>query len=520
MTIRPVVLCILDGWGWREDSRDNAIAAARTPVFDRLRATAPSALVHTSGAEVGLPDGQMGNSEVGHMNIGAGRVVLQDLPRIDAEIAGGGLAENPALGAFIAALKQSGGTCHLMGLLSPGGVHSHQRHMAALAREIAGAGVPVRIHAFLDGRDTPPQCAQNDMADFLQAVAGADIRVMTVSGRYFAMDRDGNWDRVERAYLALTDGQADHRTETAADAIAQAYGRGETDEFVVPTVIGAYEGMADGDGILMANFRADRAREILTALVAPEFDGFARRRKIAFAAAAGMTTYSPELDRALSALYPPDDLTAKLGEVVADAGLTQFRIAETEKYAHVTFFLNGGREAAFPGEERILVPSPKVATYDLQPEMSAMEVTEALTAAIQSKKFDLVVVNFANPDMVGHTGKLDAAVQAVETVDVCLGRTEQAVKAAGGAMIVTADHGNVELMRDPETGGPHTAHTTGPVPVLLVNSEVLGSHVRLHDGRLADLAPTVLQLLGLEKPEAMTGEPLINGWDVERRETA
>ncbi|MFP3942634.1 MAG: 2,3-bisphosphoglycerate-independent phosphoglycerate mutase [Alphaproteobacteria bacterium] len=520
MKIRPVVLCILDGWGWREDRRDNAIAAAHTPVFDRLWATAPHALLRTSGADVGLPEGQMGNSEVGHMNIGAGRIVMQELPRIDTAIADGELAGNSALQDLIAALKKSGGACHLMGLLSPGGVHSHQRHMAALAREVAGAGVPVRVHAFLDGRDTPPRSARQFMADFLHQTAGADIRVVTVSGRYYAMDRDGNWNRIAKAHDAMSAGDAAYRAETAEQAIEEAYARGETDEFVSPAVIGAYDGVAGGDGLLMTNFRADRAREILTALLSPEFDEFPRRQTIRFAAAAGMTFYSPELGRHLTTLFPPQDLDGTLGEVVAEAGLTQFRIAETEKYAHVTYFLNGGREAPFPGEERILVPSPKVATYDLQPEMSARAVTEALTAAIQSKKFDLVVVNFANPDMVGHTGIMDAAIRAVETVDTCLGRVEQAAKAAGGVVIVTADHGNVELMQDPETGSPHTAHTAGPVPVLLANAEALGAQVRLHDGRLADLAPTVLHLLGLERSGAMSGDSLINGWGMERRETA
>lgn len=520
MRIRPVVLCILDGWGWRAESRDNAIAAARTPVFDRLWATAPHALLETSGSAVGLPEGQMGNSEVGHMNIGAGRVVLQDLPRIDAGLAQGGLARNTALREFIAALKDSGGACHLPGLLSPGGVHSHQRHMAALAREVAGAGVPVRVHAFLDGRDTPPRSADGYLAEFLAETAGADIRVVTVGGRYYAMDRDRNWNRIAQAWAAITAGRAAHRAATPGEAITQARSRGETDEFVLPTVVGAYEGMKDGDGLLMANFRADRARQILTALLEPDFEGFERERMVRFAAAAGMMSYSPELDRRLPALFPPEDLTGTLGETVARAGLTQFRIAETEKYAHVTFFLNGGRETVFEGEERILVPSPKVATYDLKPEMSAREVTGALTTAIQSKKFDLVVVNFANPDMVGHTGSMDAAIRAVETVDTCLGRIEQAAKAVGGVVIVTADHGNVELMKDPVTGEPHTAHTTGPVPVLLINAEALGGRVRLHDGKLADLAPTVLQLLALEPPAEMTGRSLINGWDVERRETA
>jgi 2,3-bisphosphoglycerate-independent phosphoglycerate mutase len=505
---RPVVLCILDGWGERAAAADNAVFQGDTPNWDRLTATVPAARLHASGIEVGLPEGQMGNSEVGHMNLGAGRVVMQDLPRIDAAVADGSLNANPALVDFIGKLRASGGRCHLMGLLSPGGVHSHQGHMAALARAVAGAGVPVSVHALLDGRDTPPASANGYMADFLDAVEGVPgITVGVVSGRYYAMDRDKRWERVERAYIALVDGIG----ETAPDgpaAIGRSYALDTMDEFVLPTVVGDYGGMGDGDGVLMANFRADRAREILTALLDPGFDGFVRPRSVEFAACLGMAEYSVALNRFMETLFPPHKLDHILGQVAAAAGLTQLRIAETEKYAHVTFFLNGGEEASFPGEERILVPSPKVATYDLEPAMSAVEVTDRLTEAVASGRFDVIVVNYANGDMVGHTGILKAAVTATETVDVCLGRLEAAVVAAGGTLIVTADHGNCERMHDDESGQPHTAHTLNPVPVRLINAPSwVGG---LHDGRLADVAPTILRLLDLPQPAAMTGRSLID----------
>jgi len=501
---RPVVLCILDGWGERDERDYNAIAAAATPVWDRLKATCPHARLDASGGEVGLPAGQMGNSEVGHMNIGAGRVVMQDLPRIDAAVADGSLADLPALRNLIDTLRQSGGTAHVMGLMSPGGVHSHQSHIAALANILCDAGVPVAVHAFLDGRDTPPASARGYLEDFIRAAPRAGIA--TISGRYYAMDRDKRWERVEKAYAALAEGGGVRRVEPLA-AIDASYAGSVTDEFMLPAVIGDYSGMRDGDGILMANFRADRAREILTAMLDPHFDGFPRPRRIAFATAAGMVEYSADLAGLMGSLFPTVDLPNVLGQIIADAGLRQLRIAETEKYAHVTFFLNGGRETEFPGEDRILEPSPKVATYDLQPEMSARRVTDRLIAAIASGMYDLVVVNYANTDMVGHTGIMDAAIAAVAAVDRCLGRVESAVRAAGGALLITADHGNAENMRDAATGQPHTAHTHNLVPVILVGGGTEG--IRIADGRLADIAPTILDLMGLPKPAEMTGRSLI-----------
>jgi len=510
---RPVVLCVLDGWGHREEIADNAVAQARLPVFRRLMREAPHALLRTSGLDVGLPEGQMGNSEVGHQNIGAGRVVFQDLPRIDRAAHDGSLAKNAALLAFVDRLKASGGVCHLLGLLSPGGVHAHQDHMAALARIVAGRGVEVKVHAFLDGRDTPPRSADAYVGRFLADLAVAPRATLaTLCGRFYAMDRDARWERVARAYALLVDAEG-VRAPDAAQAIAASYAAGVSDEFLLPAALGGYAGMRDGDGLLMANFRADRAREILSALVDPAFDGFPRRRVVRFAAAAGMTSYASTLDAFLPALFPPDALLNTLGEAVARAGLKQLRIAETEKYAHVTFFLNGGEERVFAGEDRILVPSPKVATYDLQPEMSAPEVTDRLVAAIASGKYDLIVANYANPDMVGHTGDLAAAVRAAETIDGCLGRLEAALRGAGGAMLVTADHGNLEMMRDVATGQAHTAHTTNLVPVLLVNPPRPAS---LRDGRLADVAPTVLALMGLPKPAEMTGDSLLDDREGDR----
>ena len=503
---RPLVLCILDGWGERGGGIDNAIAAADLPVWHRLIAHWPHARLQASEHYVGLPDGQMGNSEVGHTNLGAGRLVLQDLPRIDAAIASGELARMPALHRFVDRLKERGGTAHLLGLLSPGGVHSHQKQIAALARIVAEAGVPVAIHAFLDGRDTPPKAALSYLAAFRGDVAGlGNLRIATVIGRYYAMDRDRRWDRVERAYRAIAEGVGAAAAD-AASAVETAYRRGETDEFVEPTAIGGYDGMRDADGLLIANFRADRVREIAAALLDPDFAGFARARRVGFAAALGLVEYSAKINPFLETLFPPQDLAETFGEIVAKAGLKQLRIAETEKYAHVTFFFNGGRETVFPGEERILVPSPQVATYDRQPEMAAPEVTDKLLAAIESGRFDVIVLNYANADMVGHTGRLDAAVKAVETIDKCLGRVAVAVEKAGGTLVVTADHGNAEMMRDPETGEPHTAHTLNPVPFLVVNPP---GNVALADGRLADVAPTLLDLLGLPKPAAMTGHSLI-----------
>jgi 2,3-bisphosphoglycerate-independent phosphoglycerate mutase len=505
---RPVILCVLDGWGVRGERADNAIAQATTPVWNQLMATAPHGVLDASERYVGLPDGQMGNSEVGHMNLGAGRVVMQDLPRIDRALADGSLATNPTLAAFIAKLKASGGACHLLGLVSPGGVHSHQSHLAGLARILAGAGLEVLIHAFLDGRDTPPSSARRYMEEFLASLADAPgVRIATLSGRFFAMDRDKRWDRVAQAFATIEDAQGKPGGGDPIAAIKAAYAAGETDEFVTPTVLDGYQGMCDGDGLIMGNFRSDRAREILSALLDPEFSGFARTRTVRFAAALGMAEYSTELKRFMPSLFAPAVLANTLGAIVAAAGMTQLRIAETEKYAHVTFFFNGGEERIFPGEERILVPSPKVKTYDMQPEMSAPEVTDRLVEAIGSGKFDLIVVNFANTDMVGHTGDIKAAIKAVEAVDRCLGRLEKAVVAAGGVMLITADHGNAECMRDPVTHEPQTAHTTNLVPAILVNAPAgIGA---LRHGALADVAPTLVQLLGLRQPPEMTGHSLI-----------
>jgi 2,3-bisphosphoglycerate-independent phosphoglycerate mutase len=504
---KPLVLCILDGWGERPNGADNAIDKAKTPVWHELMRRWPHAQLNASEHYVGLPDGQMGNSEVGHTNIGAGRVVLQDLPRIDKALAEGKVTTLPALQEFIGKLKESGGTAHVMGLISPGGVHSHQHQIAALAGIVADSGVPVAVHAFLDGRDTPPQSAIGYLKQFRQDIADhGNIQIATVAGRYYAMDRDKRWDRVAKAYKSLTAAIGEH-ADDPIKAVEAAYARGETDEFVLPIAIADYPGMRDGDGVFFANFRADRIREIAAALLDPDFSGFEREKRVAFAAALGLVEYSTELNRFMATLFPPQDLRGTFGEIVAEAGITQMRIAETEKYAHVTFFFNGGRETVFPGEERILVPSPKVATYDQQPEMSAPEVTDKVVEAIRSGHFDVVVLNYANTDMVGHTGKLDAAIKAVETVDACLGRLSEAVEQAGGTLVITADHGNAEMMRDPETGEPHTAHTLNPVPFITVHPP--GAVAKVENGRLADVAPTLLDLLGLPKPAAMTGHSLI-----------
>ena len=500
---RPVMLVILDGFGYRAERADNAIALANTPTLDRLWKEAPHAFLATSGLAVGLPAGQMGNSEVGHMNIGAGRVVMQDLPRVDHAIETGEIAHIPALTGFVAKLKASGGACHLIGLVSPGGVHSHQDHAVALARILSEAGVTVHLHAFLDGRDTPPRSAKEFVAD-LEAKLPAGATIATVSGRYYAMDRDNRWDRVERAYKALTDAAAP-RFGNAQAVIDDSYAHDVNDEFVLPAAVGDYSGMRDGDGLLCFNYRADRVREVLSAYLEPGFSGFARDRAVRFAAALGMASYSSALDKLMGVLFVPESMDHLLGGVVADAGLTQLRTAETEKYPHVTYFMNGGQEIAFPGEDRVMIPSPKVATYDLQPEMSAPELTERTVEAIHSGKYDLIILNYANADMVGHTGFLTAAIKAIEAVDTGLGRLIAALEEVGGEMLITADHGNAELMRDPETGGPHTAHTTDPVPVFLVSHRP----VQLHDGKLADVAPTVLGLLGLPVPAEMTGHTLI-----------
>ncbi len=503
MPPRPVMLMILDGWGWREEAGNNAVKLARTPHFDRLWAASPHALLKTSGLDVGLPDGQMGNSEVGHLNLGAGRVVMQDLPRINQAVADGTIEQALAATGLADPLAASGGACHLLGLMSDGGVHAHQDHALALARILVSQGVAVRIHVFTDGRDTPPRSAAGLLERF-EAALPPGAAIASVSGRYFAMDRDHRWERVEQAWraMALGDGA---RFATARDAIASAYANGVSDEFVVPAAIGDHAGMVDGDGLLSFNFRSDRIREILAALLADDFDAFPRPRRPAIVKAAGMTAYGAELDPLMPALFAPQTLANGLGETVAKAGLRQIRLAETEKYPHVTYFFNGGEEMPNPGEDRAMAASPKVATYDLQPEMSAPELTDRAVAAIESDAYELIVLNFANPDMVGHTGVLAAAIAAVETVDSGLGRIADAITKAGGALLVTADHGNCELMVDPLTGAPHTAHTTNPVPAMLIGGGADG----LADGRLADVAPTLLALLGIAQPAEMTGRSLL-----------
>lgn len=504
---KPVVLCILDGWGERAAAPDNAISGANTPTWDAMVEKYPRSRLDASAQEVGLPDGQMGNSEVGHMNLGAGRVVLQELPKIDKAVRENTIKDVESVRKFIDAMKTSGGTCHLMGLLSPGGVHSHQDHIAALAKVLDDEGIPVRVHGFLDGRDMPPKSAAADVAAFEAAVTDLkDVQIGTVSGRYFALDRDNRWDRVQKSYDCMVSAVG-NPFHSAAEAIADAYASDTTDEFILPAVLGSYDGMKDGDGILMANFRADRAREILAALCDPAFDGFERTKTISFSAQLGMVEYSTAHSAYMNAIFPPSTLSNILGEVVSEAGLNQLRIAETEKYAHVTFFLNGGREAVFEGEDRILIPSPQVATYDLQPEMSAPEVTNNLVSAISSGKYDLIIVNYANGDMVGHTGVLDAARKAAITIDQSLNALERAVIDAGGVMLVTADHGNCEQMHDPENHGPHTQHTMNPVPFIMVNPPAYVSG--LQEGRLADVAPTILRLMELPQPAEMTGQSLI-----------
>ena len=500
---KPVVLCILDGWGHRDATEANAPKLAATPAFDRIMATCPSALLTTHGPDVGLPSGQMGNSEVGHTNIGAGRVVAMDLGQIDLAIEDGTFFRNPAILDFADRVKASGGTAHLMGLASPGGVHSHQDHIVAAATALVNAGLPVAVHAITDGRDVPPKSAREQVGA-LEAALPEEAFVVCVTGRYFAMDRDNRWDRVSKAYAAMVQGKGE-TANNADEAIAEAYARGETDEFIEPTAIGGYQGIRDGDGVFFVNFRADRAREILRAIGELGFSEFYIGKRPELSALLGMVDYSADHMKYMTAAYPKQEIVNTLGAWVAKQGLRQFRLAETEKYPHVTFFLNGGKEAPEEGEDRYMAPSPKVATYDLQPEMSASEVSEKFVESIKAG-YDLIVVNYANPDMVGHTGDLASAIKACEAVDRGLGQAVAALERAGGAMIVTADHGNCETMVDPKSGGPHTAHTTNPVPIAIMGAP---DDATLRNGRLADLAPTVLDLMGLKKPPEMTGESLI-----------
>jgi len=505
----PIALIILDGWGLRESEDHNAVKLARPKVFTRLWETYPHATLEASGEAVGLPAGQMGNSEVGHTNLGAGRVVYQDLTRIDKAIRDGEFDANPTLHAALDRCANDAHALHCIGLLSDGGVHSHQEHLHALVRLAAARGVSrVFVHVITDGRDTSPTGGRGYVAALQQALADAGVgRIASVSGRYYAMDRDKRWERTQRGYDVIVSGTGPTATDPAT-VIDEAYAADTTDEFIPPTVIVDDAGqpvgpIADGDSVVFFNFRADRVRQIIRALTEDDFDGFAPAHR----PDVHLTTFT-EYSSAFGfpIVFPPEAATAYFGEVLEQHGLTNMRLAETEKYAHVTYFFNGGREDAFTGEDRVMVPSPKVATYDLQPEMSAEGVADAFVDSVRHRKHDAIICNFANPDMVGHTGKLDAAIAAITAVDAALGRCIDALLEAGGTALVTADHGNAEQMWDDELNAPHTAHTTNLVPVVLVSPDPGGS--RLRDGSLPDVAPTLLALLGLPQPKEMTGRDL------------
>ncbi|MDP2714903.1 2,3-bisphosphoglycerate-independent phosphoglycerate mutase [Rheinheimera sp.] len=506
---KPLVLLILDGWGYREDTNNNAIAQANTPVMDKLWQSCPHTLISGSGLDVGLPDGQMGNSEVGHVNLGSGRVVYQDFTRITKAISDGDFFTNPVLTQAVTAAKQQNKAVHIMGLLSPGGVHSHEDHLLAMIKlaEQQGAG-PIYLHAFLDGRDTPPRSAkaslQKIQAHFDKTGSG---QIASVIGRYFAMDRDKRWDRVQQAYDLLTTGKAAYQADNALQALEQAYSRDENDEFVKATAILTAQGqpvkMQDGDALIFMNFRADRARQFSRAFINDDFDGFARVYRPKLGSFIMLTEYAADINAPCA--YPPESLNNVLGEWLAKHDKTQLRISETEKYAHVTFFFSGGREELFKGEQRILVDSPKVATYDLQPEMSSTELTDKLVGAIHSGEFDVIICNYPNGDMVGHTGVLSAAIKAVEAVDSCIGRVVEALHEVGGECLITADHGNAEMMLDTDSGQAHTAHTSGPVPLIYV-----GRPANVTEGGiLSDIAPTMLSLMGMPVPAEMSGKILM-----------
>lgn len=507
MSKSATVLIILDGWGYRSDPADNAIAAADTPVWDKLWQERPHCLLSGSGLDVGLPAGQMGNSEVGHMNLGAGRVIHQDFTRITQAIEDGSFYTNPALVDAVRAAREAGGALHLFGLLSPGGVHSHEDQIRAAVDLGRREGIrAIYLHAFLDGRDVPPRSAETSLADIHSHIQhSGDGGIASIVGRYFAMDRDNRWDRIEQAYELIVNGKAPHRAQDPVSGLKAAYGRDESDEFVTATTIGNPVKLNDGDAVIFMNFRADRARQLTRALTDADFDGFQRSRLPALSDFVMLTQYSADINA--SCAFGPDDIHNSLGEYIASLGKSQLRLAETEKYAHVTFFFSGGREDKFPGEQRILIPSPKVATYDLQPEMSAPAVTDAMIDAIRSSDYDLIVCNYANGDMVGHTGNFEASVKAVETLDVSLGRIVEALNETGGQCLITADHGNVEQLVDHENGQPHTAHTSELVPLVYVGP----SDIALQDegGVLSDVAPTLLTLMELDQPDEMTGRSLV-----------
>ncbi|MBF0622347.1 MAG: 2,3-bisphosphoglycerate-independent phosphoglycerate mutase [Magnetococcales bacterium] len=508
-----MVLVILDGWGVRQESDNNAIYHAQTPNFDNWISTCPNTTLQASAGDVGLPDGQMGNSEVGHVNLGAGRIVYQDYARINRAIADGSFYDNAALNQAIDAAKSGSGVVHIMGLLSPGGVHSHTSHMEATVKAARDRGIEkIFVHGFLDGRDTPPRSALDFIDGFEKSLGAMKAGVLaSVCGRYYAMDRDMRWDRVAQAYEMLTEGKGLHASSARA-AVHASYEKGEDDEFVRPTLM-VKDGkplatIADGDAVLMINFRADRAREISHAFTTPSggeggFNGFERNRMPALSAYLCMTQYDKTLQNILVG-YPPERPARILPEELAGLELKQLRAAETEKYAHVTYFFNGGREDPFPGEDRLMIKSPDVATYDLQPEMSANALTDAVLQRLEESSYDFIAINYANPDMVGHTGKFEAAVEAIGAVDRCVGRLVARIQAMGGEVLITADHGNADMMVDTATGQAHTAHTTNPVPLIYV-----GREAALKPGRLSDVAPTILALMGLPQPAEMSGEALV-----------
>jgi len=503
---KTIALIIMDGWGHRLDQQDNAIANAKTPILDKLWQDRPSMLISSSGLDVGLPDGQMGNSEVGHVNIGAGRIVYQNLTKIDKAIGDGEFYQNPALVKAVDAAVANDKAVHILGLASPGGVHSHDSQILAMIELAAKQGATkIYLHAFLDGRDTPPRSAQGTLEKFDAKFAEVGVgKTATLIGRYFAMDRDNRWDRVEEAYNLFTQAQAAHTADSAVAGLEAAYARDENDEFVKATVIGEAAPIVDGDAVIFMNFRADRAREITRAFVDTDFTGFERSVTPKLADFVMLTEYAASIDTSIA--FPSDKLVNTLGSVLEQQNKTQLRISETEKYAHVTFFFNGGVEDAFTGEDRELIPSPQVATYDLQPEMNSEMLTDKLVAAIESGKYDAIICNYPNGDMVGHTGVFDAAVKACEAVDKSIGRVVEALEKTGGECLITADHGNAEMMINPETGGVHTAHTNLPVPLIYFGRDAEPAET----GRLCDLAPTMLTLLGQDIPAEMTGKNLMN----------
>ncbi|MBR2140822.1 MAG: 2,3-bisphosphoglycerate-independent phosphoglycerate mutase [Rickettsiales bacterium] len=510
MSKKQTVLCILDGWGLTNDTKYSAIAKANTPFYDSLLKNYPNTELEASGLYVGLPDGQMGNSEVGHTSIGAGRVIFQDLPKISRVVADGKMKKNSVLKDIVKATKKSKGAVHLLGLLSDGGVHSHINHIIDVAKTISKEGLAVYVHCFLDGRDTPQKSALTYINKFKEETAKFEnIKIATISGRYYAMDRDKNWDRVEKAYNVIVNGNGDENfSADPVRVVEESYLNNITDEFIEPVVVNNYKGMKDGDSFIFCNFRADRARELSEALGNKNFNSFSRSKVVDFAEKAQFTEYSKAHNEFLKTMFPAEEIKKSLGEIVSKKGLKQLRIAETEKYAHVTFFFNGGVEKEFEGEDRILVKSPAVATYDLKPEMSAIEVNEKLIDAIKSEKYDFIVVNFANPDMVGHTGNMEATVKAIETIDEQLKKLVEAVLEKDGTIFITADHGNAEKMFDEKKNQPYTAHTTNLVPFIVVKNNV--NDIKLREkGTLCDIAPTILKSMKIMVPFAMSGKNLI-----------